>query len=184
MLDLSDIFEDDNKEDKFIDESKEKKPAKSSKMQGRKKKEYSDDQKAAIMERLRLGREKAAQKRDQDSKHEEKPKRISKPIENDIIKKIPVPVKKINKALEIDDDNERAEMKAFLTKLYKASKSEIVKNAMTKYEKPEIIPDVKQDVKQEAKQEEPKISKEEQEQIEFREKLAKIKAQLANKKRR
>jgi len=200
MLDLSDIFEDDGEMKKDFKSKKvedifkeDKKPAKS-----RKKKEYSEEQKAAILERLRLGREKAAQKRNEDAKQDtkldtkqdakqEKPKRISKPIDNDIIKNIPVPEKKINKALEIDDDNERAEMKAFLTKLYKASKSQIVKNAIDKYDKPVIEekkPDTIPDIKPEAKQEEPKISKEEQEQIEFREKLAKIKAQLANKKRR
>lgn len=193
MTDISDIFEMENAKD-----TKQKTEKKS-----RKKKDYTEEEKQKIKERLKLGKVKAAEAREQKKNDE----LTNKTIENKEIKhakQTPVEIREklITKhilELEEADGIDPKELKQFLSKLYKASKQKHVQDAMNNYDKPqpEPTPKPKQHVASipekhpEPSQiippkpkEPPKPSKEELEEKAYQERMAKLKKQLANKKRR
>ena len=177
MTDLEDIF---ITEETTAGTSEKSKKTTVTEKRSRKKKDYSDEEKQAIKERLRLGKQRASEEREKakESKSETTVKKV-------------LPKKDTSEKKTIFDINDMdidpSEMKHFLSKLYKASKSQIVKDAMDKYEpvsaniqnqKPEPI---KKEVIQEKQ---PQIDIKTKEEMEYKEKLDKIKKQLANKKRR
>lgn len=193
MADISEIFEIENK--KETTQTKEKR--------SRKKKDYTEEEKQKIKERLKLGKLKAAEARNatqekqkeetkqdlpkHEKKQDTKPEETSQAIREKIITK---------HILELDETDgiDAKELKQFLSKLYKASKQKVVVDAMNNYEKP-----AKDTIQQEPrpidpipktipKPEQPKQSKEElkaiQDELAYQERMAKLKKQLANKKRR
>lgn len=122
-----------------------------------------------------------------EKKQDTKPEETSQAIREKIITK---------HILELDETDgiDAKELKQFLSKLYKASKQKVVVDAMNNYEKPS-----KDTIQQEPKSaepipktipkpEQPKQSKEElkaiQDELAYQERMAKLKKQLANKKRR
>ena len=213
MPKISEIF-DIKTEEKRPEESKsEKKP--------RKKREFTPEQMQTLRDRLKLGREKMAANRAAKKESEKEPPSSAKSktedsvkLENKVAAAMDTPVtdkevKVVTKyLLELDegDDMDPKELKAFIKTLYKASKSNIVREAQVAAQTPK-----KSEPKQEAKHDDslftgdeeiprkptyqvskpveqpkpvpaaPKINKEEQMRIAA---LAKVKAAIAAKKRR
>lgn len=199
MTDISDIFEMDNAK------KEQNKPEKRS----RKKKDYSEEEKQKIKERLKLGKIKAAEARDaKQEKTEVQPKPSPQTMQEvpKLLKKKPdttqeettnaIREKIITKhILELDETDgiDAKELKQFLSKLYKASKQKHVVDAMNNYDKPQPEPTPKPKPSIQEKHNEPsqilppkppKPSKEELEEAAYQERMAKLKKQLANKKRR
>jgi len=191
MTDINDIFEMENAKDT------KQKPEKKS----RKKKDYTEEEKQKIKERLKLGKVKAAEAREQQKKVETIENPIKKDIKPEETKQTPIEIREklITKhilELEEADGIDPKELKQFLSKLYKASKQKHVQDAINNYDKPHSEPTYKQKDELEIKQKEivketppkpkepPKPSKEELEEKAYQERMAKLKKQLANKKRR
>ena len=213
MTDISDIFEMDNA----------KKEQNKTEKRSRKKKDYTDEEKQKIKERLKLGKVKAAEARDAkqeksgggwskaptnsaeccapspQAKQEKsevpkllkkKPDTTQEEITNSIREKI---ITKHILELDETDGIDAKELKQFLSKLYKASKQKHVVDAMNNYDKPQPEPTPKPKPSVQEKHNEPsqivppkppKPSKEELEEAAYKERMAKLKKQLANKKRR
>lgn len=207
------------------DKSEPKEKPKASK----KKREFTEEQKQILRDRLKIGRETAAANRAakkeiiqqaeaeykaESHEHKQEPKKMeakkpepeakkpeqqTKSMATNVADAMNLPVnnkevKTITKyLLELDegDDMDPKELKQFLTKLYKASKTNVVQAAMASREPP------KQEPKQEPKHEpydfkpvskpiykepaKPEVNKAEEE---YKDKLAKLKATIAAKKRR
>jgi len=203
MTDISDIFEMNNA----------KKEQNKTEKRSRKKKEYTEEEKQKIKERLKLGKVKAAEARDAKQEKspptpspqtmqevpkqsiKKKPDTMQEEITNSIREKI---ITKHILELDETDGIDAKELKQFLSKLYKASKQKHVQDAMNNYDKPqpEPTPKPKTEIPKPSIQEKhhepsqivppkpPKPSKEELEEAAYKERMAKLKKQLANKKRR
>ena len=213
MPKISEIFDIKTEEKKPEESKPEKKP--------RKKREFTPEQMQVLRDRLKLGREKMAANRAAKKELEKEPPSSAKSktedsvkLENKVAAAMDTPVtdkevKVVTKyLLELDegDDMDPKELKAFIKTLYKASKSNIVKDAQLAAQTQK-----KSEPKQEAKHDDslftgdeeiprkptyqvskpveqpkqvpatPKVSKEEQMRIAA---LAKVKAAIAAKKRR
>lgn len=118
----------------------------------KKKREFTEEQKQVLRDRLKLGREKAAANREAKKETEKEPTQVK--LENKVAAAMDVSVtdkevKVVTKyLLELDegDDMDPKELKAFIKTLYKASKSNIVREAQAAAQTPK-----KSEPKQEAR---------------------------------